>query len=216
MATVTPQSLSSFEFYEPLTKKITFFAIAVQPSLGWEVSPCAQTTMSHSAAAQQCASGLFPAGATDCCREAKYFSLGRQPAHWDRHFSFSEKHHWSFKSQLLRPVNFSCAWWVVSPALLQFPALTEGLFRSPVPPDWFPRVWIRPLQRRVSSTEGTGRNSSSGGSGLPGSRCLAPAPALRRAALTEITGQSGAVTTFFFPEWVERQQETMESKNVSI
>ena len=85
MANVTPQSLSSFEFYELLTKKITLFAIAVQPSLGWEVSPHAQTTTSHSAAAQQCASGLFPAGATDCCREAKYdFSLGRQPVHWDR------------------------------------------------------------------------------------------------------------------------------------
>lgn len=97
MANVTSQSLSSSEFYEPLTKKITFFAISVQPSLGWEASPHAQTTGSHSAAARQSASGLFPAAATHCCREAKDdFSLGHEPVHWDRHFSSSEKHHSEF------------------------------------------------------------------------------------------------------------------------
>lgn len=141
--------LSSFEFYELLTKKITFFAIAAQPSLGWEVSPHAQPTTSRSAAAQQSASGLFPEGATDCCREAKYdFSLGRQPVHWDRHFSSSEKRHWSFKSQLVWPVDFSLAGRVVSPALLQFPIWTEGLVQSPAPPHRFPRGLDQALAKK--------------------------------------------------------------------
>lgn len=86
-------------FHKLFTKKIIFFATAVQLSLGWEVPPHAHKTVSHSAKTKQCALGLYSAGATDLCREEKYdFSLSCLPVHWDRHFSSSEKHHWSFKS----------------------------------------------------------------------------------------------------------------------
>lgn len=222
MADVTPQSLCSFEFYELLTKKITLFAIAVQPSLGWEMSPRTQATRGCSATAQQRASGLLPAGATDCCREAKYdFSLSCQPALWDKHFSFSEKHHCNSKSQLVWPVDFSLAWWVFSPALLQFPILTEGLFQSPPLLHRFLHGWIRSLQRRVSSTEAPAAIQAA--AELPGSH--RSALALGRGTLAEITWQSGASTTlfliffyFFFllSEWKgnRRQRSKKKPKNL--
>lgn len=97
---MSPLSLSvPLSFHKLFTKEIIFFAIVVQSSLGWEVLPHAHKTTSHSAKTKQCALGLFPAGATDFCREEKYdFSQSHLPVHWDRHFSSSEKHHWSFKS----------------------------------------------------------------------------------------------------------------------
>lgn len=60
MANVTPQSLNSLGLYELLAekkKKIRLLAMPLQPSAGWEASPCVQPATNHTAAAQRYAQG---------------------------------------------------------------------------------------------------------------------------------------------------------------
>lgn len=179
MAYVTPQSLSSFEFSLAVHKK----NFLCHFSWGGKCHPMHTKPWATLLKQSNVLWDLFPAEATDFCREEKYdFSLSHLPVHWDRHFSSSEKHHWVLSPNWSGPwISLSLDGW-----FLQYFCSSQFWLRACSKVQRclidFPRFGSGPREEELICW-GTRRNSSSSSrSALPGSRPLAP-----RGTLTEIT-----------------------------
>ena len=111
MANVTPQFLSSFEFYEPLTEKKSL-SLPLQCSHLWggkchplHKQPRA-TPLPHSTLHRDC----FQQGQPMAVRRKNLISHWViSQCTWTRRFSSREKHCWSFRPQLVWPLDFSLA-----------------------------------------------------------------------------------------------------------